>query len=142
MSLLSDTPAYYDPFYYDVPPIPRHLNSRIYGTGEGTFWRPATDVYVEGDAVIIHVDLPGVPKEDICIDTNDSDQLTIHGEAKLPYEFKAATSHVRERNIGRFRKIIRLPYGCILSNVSAVYKDGLLEIKVKRQGSPQTVSIT
>ncbi|KAJ1517607.1 hypothetical protein HMI55_006516, partial [Coelomomyces lativittatus] len=103
--------------------------------------RPATDVYVEGDTVIVHVDLPGVPKADICIDTNDSDQLTVHGEARSPYEFKAATSHVRERNIGRFRKIIKLPIGCDLTNVTATYKDGLLEIAVKRRGVTQTVPI-
>ncbi|KAI9138699.1 HSP20-like chaperone [Paraphysoderma sedebokerense] len=113
-----------------VPRIPRHLGSRIMDTTEGTLWRPATDVYEEENSIVIHVDLPGVPKEDIQIDTNDQNEITIHGDAKRPGEFVAASSRVRERNIGKFRKIIRLPAGVDFDKVAAKYENGLLEVKV------------
>ncbi|KAL7752822.1 hypothetical protein RI367_001825 [Sorochytrium milnesiophthora] len=118
-----------------VPRIPRHLGSRIMDTAEGVLWRPASDVYEQEDNIVIHVDLPGVPKDDITIDTNDINELTIHGEAKTPDEFQCASSRVRERNIGRFRKIVKLPVGYNLSEVTAKYKDGLLEVRIP-SGSP------
>ncbi len=38
-------------------------------TGQGeNFWRPAADVYESGNELIVHIDLPGVPKSDINIE--------------------------------------------------------------------------
>ncbi|KAJ3371196.1 hypothetical protein GGF31_003619 [Allomyces arbusculus] len=135
------TSAYADPFW-DVPRIPRHLGSRILDTMEGTLWRPACDVYEVGSDIVIHVDVPGVPKEDIQIDTNDIDEIQIHGEAKRFDEFQAASSRVRERNIGRFRKVIRLPPGCLLTNITARYKDGLLEVRVPKGDNYRRIDVS
>ncbi|KAJ3366396.1 hypothetical protein GGF32_005398 [Allomyces javanicus] len=135
------TSAYADPFW-DVPRIPRHLGSRILDTMEGTLWRPACDVYEVGSDIVIHVDLPGVPKEDIQIDTNDIDEIQIHGEAKRFDEFQAASSRVRERNIGRYRKVIRLPPGCLLTNITARYKDGLLEVRVPKGDNYRRIDVS
>ncbi|KAI9183241.1 hypothetical protein H9P43_004158 [Blastocladiella emersonii ATCC 22665] len=125
-------PGSADPFS-DVPAVPRHLGSRILETVGGELWRPASDVYeTEDGALVAHIDLPGVPRHAIIIDTNDMDEITVHGEAPQAQEFQAASSRVRERNIGKFRKILRMPPGCDYSNIKATYKDGLLEIRVPR----------
>ncbi|KAI9138702.1 HSP20-like chaperone [Paraphysoderma sedebokerense] len=106
-------------------------SNRIMDTIEGVLWRPSTDVYEDENDIIIHVDLPGVPKEDITIDTTEN-EITIHGEAKRPGEFVAASSRVRERNIGKFRKIVRLPTGVDMNNVKTKYENGLLEVRVPK----------
>jgi HSP20 family protein len=75
------------------------------------------------------VDLPGVPKEEINIEVNE-DQLFIMGEHKGVEGFESASSRVRERRIGKFRKIVRLPSGTDAENIKARYDNGLLEVKV------------
>ncbi|KNE66028.1 hypothetical protein AMAG_10304 [Allomyces macrogynus ATCC 38327] len=79
---------------------------------------------------------------DIQIDTNDIDEIQIHGEAKRFDEFQAASSRVRERNIGRFRKVIRLPPGCLLTNITARYKDGLLEVRVPKGDNYRRIDVS
>ena len=79
----------------------------------------------------MHVDLPGVPKEEINIDITD-DQLVITGVHKGVSGFESASSRVRERNIGRFRKIVRLPAGMDQEKIQAKYENGLLEVKIPK----------
>ncbi|CAG8698544.1 14649_t:CDS:2, partial [Acaulospora colombiana] len=75
--------------------IPRHVGSRVMTEREGdTVWRPATDVYDTNE---------GVPKDEIAIDLRDR-EIVVSGERKRGPGYEAATSRVRERQIGKFRK--------------------------------------
>lgn len=94
-------------------------------------WRPASDIYETEQQIIVHCDLPGVPKEEISIDVFD-DELIIQGNHKGVEGFDSATSRVRERAIGRFRKIVRLPPGIDSQNVEAKAENGLLEVKLPK----------
>jgi HSP20 family protein len=98
-------------------------------------------VFEQEKDIIAHIDLPGVPREDITIDTNDVDEVTIHGDARRPDEFQAASSRVRERQIGKFRKILRLPPGCQLEQTRAIYRDGLLEVRIPKGENFRQVQI-
>jgi len=121
----------------DIRPIerqlPRHVGSRIlYTTDTGEIvWRPAADVFEMDNDIIVHVDLPGVPKDDVKIDCREG-ELEIHGETKRVEGYEAATSRVRERNIGKFRKLVRLPPGVDYGNIQAKCENGLLEVKVPK----------
>ncbi|CAG8793625.1 10368_t:CDS:2, partial [Dentiscutata erythropus] len=85
---------------------------------------PATDVFDTNKAFIIHIDLPGVPKEDISIELRKL-ELTAHGESKRKLTYEAATSRVRERKIGKFRKVVFLPRDCDLNreNIEANFQN-------------------
>ncbi|CAG8679826.1 4297_t:CDS:2, partial [Dentiscutata heterogama] len=110
--------------------IPRHVDSRVMTEREGdVVWRPATDVFETSDYFIVHIDLPGVPKEDISIDLRDR-ELIVQGDSK-GFNYECATSRVRERNIGRFRKHVYLPRDISIAkeDIDANYQDGLLELK-------------
>ena len=109
-------------------------------TNEGDLiWRPATDIYETLDAIVVHCDLPGVPKQEINIEMSN-DQLIISGNHKGVSGFESASSRVRgikyiinswlERRIGKFRKIVRLPSGTESDKIHAKYQDGLLEVTV------------
>ncbi|RHZ76940.1 hypothetical protein Glove_187g86 [Diversispora epigaea] len=116
--------------------VPRHARSRVMAEREGDniVWRPSTDIYDTGDDFVIHVDLPGVPREDISIDLCDG-KLIVFGESKRKPSYEAAASHVRERNIGRFRKHVFLPprEDLDVEQIKATYENGLLEIKIPRK---------
>ncbi|CAG8782412.1 6210_t:CDS:2, partial [Racocetra persica] len=117
----------------------RNFGSRIKVNKMGDIvWRPATDIYDTNDAFIIHVDLPGVPKEDISINLRNV-ELVVQGESKRKPAYEAATSRVRERRVGKFRKVVFLPRDCASKrdNVEAKFQNGLLEIKVPRGGADQ-----
>lgn len=87
----------------------------------------------------MHCDLPGgnliylvsVSKEEMSIDVFD-DELVIQGNHKGVEGFDSATSRVRERAIGRFRKIVRLPAGIDSQKVEAKAENGLLEVKLPK----------
>ncbi|CAG8571658.1 17235_t:CDS:2 [Cetraspora pellucida] len=120
----------------------RNVGSRIKVNKMGdVVWRPATDIYDTNDAFIIHIDLPGVPKEDISIDLRNV-ELTIQGESKRKPAYEAATSRVRERRVGKFRKVVFLPRDCTLKrdNIEANFQNGLLEIKVPRSSADKDSS--
>ncbi|CAG8646381.1 3138_t:CDS:2 [Racocetra fulgida] len=100
--------------------IPRHVESRVMTEREGD----------------------GVPKEDISIDLRDR-ELIIQGESK-GFTYECATSRVRERNIGRFRKHVFLPRDISVAkeDIDANYQDGLLEIKIPRGKTEEMGRIT
>ncbi|KAF0420352.1 HSP20-like chaperone [Gigaspora margarita] len=123
--------------------IPRHAESRVMTEREGdVVWRPATDVFETSEFFFIHIDLPGVPKDDISIDLRDR-ELIVQGDSK-GFTYECATSRVRERNIGRFRKHVYLPRDISITkdDVEASYRDGLLEIKIPRGKSEEMGQIT
>nr|KAJ3420631.1 hypothetical protein HK105_005452 [Polyrhizophydium stewartii] len=117
-----------------VDRIPRHVESRLLTSADGDmFWRPATDVYENDTHIIVHVDLPGVPKKEINIEF-DGNELIISGSHNAPFE--SATCRVRERAIGMFKKVVQLPSGIMPEAIKAEYQDGLLALKVRGCASP------
>jgi HSP20 family protein len=120
--------------------FPRHVRSKIMRSPNlENFWRPSTDVYETEDDITIHVDLPGIPKDAIHITLHPTGQenysrLEIHGESSSigKEEFPTATSRIRERKIGKFRKWVYLP-PVNVDGIKATYRDGLLEVVVPKQ---------
>ena len=107
-----------------------NVGSRLLRTIDGDLlWRPAADIFETDTDIVVHCDLPGVKKEEISIDVAN-EQLIISGEHKGVEGFETASSRVRERRIGKFRKIVRLPSGTDPEHIKAKYDNGLLEVKV------------
>ncbi|KAL2919172.1 hypothetical protein HK105_201447 [Polyrhizophydium stewartii] len=123
-----------------VDRIPRHVESRLLTSADGDmFWRPATDVYENDTHIIVHVDLPGVPKKEINIEF-DGNELIISGSHNAPFE--SATCRVRERAIGMFKKVVQLPSGIMPEAIKAEYQDGLLALKIEKPSEGHTKHIT
>jgi HSP20 family molecular chaperone IbpA len=80
--------------------------------------------YTEGGRSVIRAELPGVdPNKDIELTVQD-DYLTIKGERR---EEKRDTQH-SEFHYGAFARTVRLPQGTDPSDVTATYRDGILEV--------------
>ena len=92
-------------------------------------WTPAVDVVETNEAFVFTVELPGVKPDAVEIEVKEN-QLTITGE-RLPVEAKEGVRvHHRERPSGRFARVFRLPTTVDGGNVTATYRDGLLEVTV------------
>lgn len=92
---------------------------------------PAVNVGAGGDKVQVYLFAPGIdPKKlDISLQQN---LLTISGERPIQINDKA-TYYRQERFNGEFRRAITLPEDVDPDAVDAHYRDGVLQISVRRR---------
>lgn len=101
---------------------------------------PSLDVVDGKDEVKVHVELPGIAKEDVEISLKD-DLLTIRGEKKEKKEEKGENRYYMERSYGTFARTIKLPASVKADEVKASYKDGVLEITLPKAEEAKTREI-
>lgn len=86
----------------------------------------------EGEfAYHIEVDLPGVKKEDVSVQIEDS-LLMISGERKIKEEVKEESYYKVESSFGSFSRSFRLPEEADVENIHAESVDGVLEVIVPK----------
>ena len=93
-------------------------------------WVPATDIYVDGDDVVIRCELAGVPKSEVNVSLAGG-QLWISGERKGEPDAGEDSFYVRERRYGPFRRMITLPEMAKRDRITATVEDGLLQIVIE-----------
>lgn len=105
----------------------------------GTF--PAINVGSTADNVTVYLFAPGIDarKLDISIQQN---VLTVSGEREVRREDEA-TYYRQERFGGEFRRVISLPEDVDPDGVEASYRDGIVQITVRRRESakPRQIAI-
>ncbi len=94
-----------------------------------TAWVPTTDIFAEGDDLVIRCELAGVHREDIDIELT-GDTLTISGERRSELS-EEVHFYTRERSFGHFRRRMKLPEGINPSDISADFQDGMLQVTVR-----------
>jgi len=109
------------------------LSPSIRGFGRGGF--PALNVGGTAQSVEIYAFAPGLNPEKIEANI-DRGVLTIAGERdpSLPRDDKAAV-HINERFSGRFRRVVSLPDDIDPDSVTARYRDGVLNLSIRRRES-------
>ena len=110
----------------------------------GTIWDPqaeeviSVDEYRDGQTQVIRAELPGIdPDKDVELTVSDG-MLRINAERRVEKdtEDKGYTRH--ELRYGRFTRMLPLPDGATESDISASYKDGILEVRVPVAEQPAT----
>ncbi|MBD3161195.1 MAG: Hsp20 family protein [Candidatus Eisenbacteria bacterium] len=94
-------------------------------------WIPAVDIFQDADNYHVHVDLPGMQRDDIDI-TMSGDSLTISGEKKRESKQDDDNFFRVERSFGRFSRSMRLPSSVDAERISAKYQDGVLQIVIPK----------
>lgn len=94
-------------------------------------WDPAVDIYEDKDSFKVKAELPGMKKENINVSIHGS-TLTISGERQSEEESKEGECCQSERYYGRFQRSIDLGQPVHSENVSATYKDGILQITLPK----------
>jgi HSP20 family protein len=97
----------------------------------GTFALPI-DVYETVDAFVIHVELPGVTREQININLTNS-QLHIFGEKRHSSRQKVVSHFCSERNYGRFERVVTLHWAINMNDATAEFSNGLLIVRLPKQ---------
>ncbi len=100
-----------------------------YARGE---WVPHVDMALEAGAARILADLPGLGPDDVSISLK-GDELVFSGEK--PCRAGSEALAISERKCGPFKRAIALPFRPDPSTVSAVMKNGVLEIRLSRLSS-------
>jgi len=90
---------------------------------------PSADVITSDDALTIHLDLPGLTKDDLEIHIRDR-ALHIEGERPLIKMEENETVVCREHMYGRFHRIFSLPRMANTEAIEATFENGVLSIRV------------
>ncbi|HUX05643.1 MAG TPA: Hsp20/alpha crystallin family protein [Acidimicrobiales bacterium] len=96
--------------------------------------------YREGDEMVVRAELPGVdPDKDVDVEVLDG-ALVISAEKTESSEKSERHFHRSEFRYGSLTRSIPIPSGVDKSNINAVYKDGVLEVRITmpKGSSPDT----
>lgn len=94
-------------------------------------WAPSIDVKENTESYLIRAELPGVAREDVNV-TLENGLLTIRGEKKIEKSIAENKIHRTECVYGCFVRSFRLPQHVEEDNVSAKYKDGILNLVIPK----------
>jgi HSP20 family protein len=91
---------------------------------------PAMNVWEQGDEVFVEAELPGLKSNDLEISVV-ADELTIKG-ARKDEATDGTTWHRRERGVGPFSRVLKLPVEVDADKVRASLRDGVLLITLAK----------
>jgi HSP20 family protein len=115
----------------------RFMNGLLEGNGRtNQAWVPALDVWETETEIVYALDLPGVSEEQISVELDDG-ALTITAERERTEEQSEERFYRFERRYGTFSRTFGVPQGVSEGDVSADYKDGVLEVHVRKPEQPK-----
>tara|TARA_Y100000588_G_scaffold376568_1_gene454534 strand:+ start:173 stop:610 length:438 start_codon:yes stop_codon:yes gene_type:complete len=103
-------------------------------------WSPAVDIKETKEAIEVSAELPGLNKEEIDVDVANG-VLSIKGEKKYKKESEGENARRTERAYGSFSRAFTLPAEVESDAISAVYKDGVLSIKLPKSEAAKSKRI-
>lgn len=137
----------------EVLPHTEHPIERMFGRMFEDFWRrpvadrlakegvwpftglrashPMVDLYDEGEALMMKVEVPGLTKEDLELQISDH-VLTIRGEKKKEEKIEEQDYYRCERTFGVFSRMVQLPTSVMVDKVTATFKNGVLEVRLPK----------
>lgn len=104
-------------------------------------WSPAADVVVEADTARVLFELAGVPREHVRLRLVGR-ALEVSGRRTPPQEPDGAHYHRAEIYFGEFQRAVELPWDADPDRIEAVYRDGVLEVRVQRAPIAPLTEIT
>jgi HSP20 family protein len=102
---------------------------------------PKVDIAEHDKAISLHVEIPGVNKEDVKISINEDRILSIHGEKKQG-ETQEDHKYIRiERRFGSFSRSFTLPENIDINGIQAEFSNGILTITLPKAEPEKPKSI-
>lgn len=106
---------------------------RNIGQKVADWFAPRSEASAMKDFYEINVELPGVKAGDVDVSVHDNN-LTVRGEKHSEHKEKGRTYFFSEREYGAFQRTFRLPPDTDADKIDAEFKDGVLCLKVAKQG--------
>ena len=93
---------------------------------------PRMDVEETEDEYRVTAELPGLSDQDVEVTVEDN-LLLITGEKREEHELEAGNRRIVEREFGRFRRALQLPFSPDPEKMRAEIRDGLLTIHIPKE---------
>jgi HSP20 family protein len=90
------------------------------------------DIRDHNDEIIVVADLPGAEKKDVSVSLVNPGMLEIRSERTTDKEEEEEGYYMRERMSGSMSRIVPLPHEVTDAGASATFKNGILEIRMKK----------
>jgi HSP20 family protein len=103
---------------------------------------PLMNVTEDKDNYYIRAELPGIKADELDMSVT-ADTLSLSGERKIPAEDEKAQYHRREREAGRFSRIITLPAQVDAGKAEAHCADGVLTVVLPKaeEAKPRQITV-
>jgi HSP20 family protein len=123
----------------DRPALRREGKTEWIGESE---WSPMVDVAEDDKSYTVKVELPEMKREDIKVNLENG-VLSISGERKFEQEENGRKYHRVERSYGSFFRSFTLPENADATQVSAQYRDGVLNVNVGKseKAKPRAIEV-
>ncbi len=106
-----------------------------------SIWSPNVDLVEKEDAYLVHMDLPGLTREDVDI-TYEAGKLQISGERSFESDEQSKPQfHRVERWYGRFFRSFDLGREVEPENIKANFADGVLTIELPKTEDSRPMKI-
>jgi len=99
-------------------------------------WTPAADIYETESGYLIAMDLPGIDREALELDVDDS-RLVVKGTRTIA----EPKQHRTERPRGKFLRTFSVPGSVDQAKIGAEYKNGVLNISLPKRSEQKPKKI-
>ena len=133
--------------FQDLERMRRQMDLLTEGLTRGIWREPAAGVFPlmnvteDKDNYYVRAELPGLKADELEISVT-GDTLSISGERKLAVENDKAQYHRREREAGKFSRIVSLPDQMDTAKVEAHCADGILTVVLPKAEAVKPKQIT
>jgi len=103
-------------------------------------WKPAVEMFETNAEIFVRAELPNIDPKKVEITVID-DTVTVRGETKHEEEQKDCNYYYREFAYGTFTRVLRLPAAVKGAEATAVYKDGVLEVKIPKAAEIKPIPV-
>ena len=123
--------------FEELDRMKRQMDLLSEGLSRGVWREPAAGVFPlmnvteDQNNYYVRAELPGLKGDDLDISVT-GDTLSIAGERKIAPEDEKATYHRREREAGRFSRIVTLPAPVDTGKVEAGCTNGVLQVTLPK----------
>lgn len=102
---------------------------------------PGKDILETDESIIIHVDLPGIKKEDIDLDVTET-RLRVKANFDIEEEINRG-SHltIHDRKSGVVRRTVRIPKKVIPNEAEAEFENGVLKVEIPKKEKTESFKV-
>lgn len=126
-------------------PLHREFSRWLEDLGDGwdvfeTRFSPRMDIVETDNSLEVTLEAAGMTKKDLRVAVAD-DVLTISGEKTAHGKPAKGATHLTERSFGQFSRSIYLPRSAQADRIEATMADGVLKVRVPKDGAAKAVDI-